>query len=158
MADLTLTADAQALVLTIGTESHRLPLADVGHLHRRIDMAVAEARAQHAAEVRAEKHAAELARAKEAHPDGWAVDGGWWGFVTDRGHPKCAPFVGSSADPVIIAAAPSHLRWRNYNGRLLHIGGGSGYRCGEQVDAPTVATEGGKWRVCPRCAVGVARG
>lgn len=151
MADLTLTADAQALVLTIGTESHRLPLADVGHLHRRIDMAVAEARAQHAAKVRAEEWAKDVAAAKAKHPDGWPMSYGRWGFLNAHGHPECAPLGSQWTTADVVAAAPSHLRWRNYNGRLLHIGGGSGYRCGEQVDAPTVATEGGKWRVCPRC-------
>ena len=151
MADLTLTADAHELVLTIGAESHRLPLADVGHLHRRIDMAVAEARAQHAAKVRAEEWAKDVAAAKAKHPDGWPMSYGRWGFLNAHGHPECAPLGSQWTTADVVAAAPSHLRWRNYNGRLLHIGGGSGYRCGEQVDAPTVATEGGKWRVCPRC-------
>lgn len=158
MADLLLSHDGMDLVLTIGAESARVPLSGVEALTRRMFDVVRDARDQYAAKMRAEKAAAEFARAKEAHPDGWVVDGGWWGFVNEHGHPRCAPFGGDSADPAIVAAAPSHLRWRNYNGRLLHIGGGFGYRCGERVDAPTVTTKGGRWRVCPRCAAGVDRG
>ena len=155
MSDLTLTADAQELVLTIGAESHRLPLADVGHLHRRIDMAVAEGRAQHAAKVRAEEWAKDIAAAKAKHPDGWPMSYGRWGFLNAHGHPECAPLGSAWTVADVVAAAPSDKLWRNYNGRLAHIGGGVGFRCGERVHGVQLEPAGSTRRVCRGCAAGV---
>lgn len=159
MADLTLTADAQELVLTIGAESHRLPLADVGHLHQRIDMAVAEARSRYAAKMRAAQWAKDVAAAKEKHPDGWEItvnDQPGWAWCDIGKAPARAPYVdGWSHQPAIIATAPASYRWRNYGARVVHIGGGeTGYRCGGHVHDPTREPDDTARTLCPKCAAG----
>lgn len=160
MADLTLTADAQELVLTIGAESHRLPLADVERLHERIDYAVREARDNVARAMRQKQREDDIARAKAEHPDGWAIlidDRPGWAWCDIGTAPARAPYVGGwSHQPAIIATAPASYRWRNYGARVVHIGGGeTGYRCGGHVHDPTREPDDTARTLCPKCAAGV---
>ena len=116
---------------------------------------VAEARRSYAVQKAAEERAKATAVAQAAYPGGWLLPDGRWAYVDEEGWPRCSQYAPVDAY-FVVASSPATMRWRDYRGSRLHIGGGDGYVCDAWPWEPRLEPSDSTRPVCEKCVAGGA--